>query len=140
MQDQNHRFVQTQMCCESDKHKTRAGHTYTVRNNALSVVQTDTFLSLAAVIATVTSRVLTLFIWLIPVFSLSCVCVWLTTFLCLSSSSTVVSELSANLNEPQWRRPLPDLNSKENIMFPKLGRPMKSESEDRESGKEKHGK
>lgn len=56
-----------------------------------------------------------------------------------SSSSTVVSVLSANLSEPLWRRPLPGLNSKENRMFPKLGRPMKSESEDGEP-EEKHGK
>lgn len=70
-------------------------------------------------------------------FPLSCVCVWLNTFQSLSSFSTVVSVLSANLSEPQWRRPLPGLNSKENR---KLGRPMKSESEDGESEKEKHGK
>lgn len=61
-------------------------------------------------------------------------------FKCLSNSSTVIPALSVNLSEPQWRRPLPGLNSKENKTFPKLGRPVKSESEDGESEKEKRGK
>lgn len=74
-------------------------------------------------------------------FSLSCVCLGLNTSECLSSSSAVVfSALSANLSEPQRRRPLPGLNSKENRIFPKLGRPMKSENEDGESEKKNHGK
>lgn len=74
-------------------------------------------------------------------FSLSCVCLGLNTSECLFSSSAVVfSALSANLSEPQRRRPLPGLNSKENRIFPKLGRPMKSENEDGKSEKKNHGK
>lgn len=99
MRAQNHWFLQTQMCSESDKQKTSTGRTQSTAACSEGFLTIKTFS-----------------------FEPSCSPVFALGFMHFNVPP-VVSKPSVNLSEHQQRRPPPGLNSKGTRRLPKLGRP-----------------